>query len=200
MTDDELRDQLRGTDPAASLEPLSQDQVSQLLGSMMDEERAPVSRPGLGFWSGKGKPLVAALVLAAAAAGVFGAVWTDSESDPTLAPVRVALPAIADDGMQAKCAPPTVDELRTSELAVQGRVTGVSDAVVTIAVSRVWSGSAVDVLEVTQTSGASELLLGGTAFEVGQSYLLSVQDGEVRGCGFSGVASPELEALFEEAF
>ena len=37
-------------------------------------------------------------------------------------------------------------------------------------------------------------------FEAGSTYLVSAADGEVRSCGLSGEATPELEAIYEAAF
>ncbi len=69
-----------------------------------------------------------------------------------------------------------------------------------MAVSHVWAGPQFDVLEVEQTSGASESLLGGTTLAQGETYLVAAVDGQVRGCGYSGVASTELRSVYDEAF
>jgi hypothetical protein len=37
-------------------------------------------------------------------------------------------------------------------------------------------------------------------FEDGGHYLISAVDGEVRSCGLSGEVSPELQAIYDEAF
>ena len=45
-----------------------------------------------------------------------------------------------------------------------------------------------------------DLLIGGVTFEPGQQYLITATDGVVNYCGFSGPVSPELQALFDQAF
>jgi len=45
-----------------------------------------------------------------------------------------------------------------------------------------------------------EALIGGVTFEPGQQYLITATDGVVNYCGFSGPATPELQALFDQAF
>ncbi|WP_285595317.1 hypothetical protein [Kineosporia sp. NBRC 101731] len=157
------------------------------------------ARPSRSFWDRKARPIAAAALLAAAAAGLFAGLGTGTGQDPVTPPSteRVTMDM---SGAAAKCAPPTAELLRTADLAVEGMVRSVSDGIVTMDVSQVWTGDPVDVLEVAQTSGATEVLLGGTSFEVGQTYLVAVQDGRVRQCGYSGVTSPELRALFDEAF
>ena len=52
-------------------------------------------------------------------------------------------------------------------------------------------------------TGATEnetALLGSVVFEDGGHYLISAGDGEVRSCGLSGEVSPELQAIYDEAF
>ena len=42
--------------------------------------------------------------------------------------------------------------------------------------------------------------LDGVDFRTGERYLLSATDGTVLGCGLSGLATPDLERAFAEAF
>ncbi|GAA3593366.1 hypothetical protein GCM10022223_05330 [Kineosporia mesophila] len=200
MTDDswaQLRDRLRDVDPAASLAPLPDDDVSLRI------EQSMKTRPQQSFWNRKARPVAAAALLAAAAAGLFAGLGNGpgngSGPDPANPP-SIERVTMDTSGAAAKCAPPTAELLRTADLAVEGTVRSVSNGVVTLDVSQVWTGDQVDVLDVAQTSGATEVLLGGTSFEVGRTYLVAVQDGRVRQCGYSGVASPELRALFDAAF
>ncbi|GAB3250108.1 hypothetical protein [Kineosporia babensis] len=181
MNDDDLRDQLRRADPAASLPPLPGAEISALLG------RATTAPTRRSVW----KPAAASILLAAAAAGVFVGL---RGSDPVV--VRVG----AGPEMMAKCAPPTAEGLLEAELVVEATVQKIEDGVVTLAVSRTFAGSEVDRVEVAQTDGASEVMLGGTGFESGAGYLVAIEDGVVKGCGYSGLASPELRGLYEETF
>ncbi len=45
-----------------------------------------------------------------------------------------------------------------------------------------------------------EALIGGVEFVPGQQYLITAYDGVVNYCGHSGPATPELQALFDQAF
>src|SRR5690606_30842071 len=45
-----------------------------------------------------------------------------------------------------------------------------------------------------------EALIGGIPFEEGGSYLITAYDGTVNYCGFSGPATADLRAAFDEAF
>jgi hypothetical protein len=53
---------------------------------------------------------------------------------------------------------------------------------------------------VLETTPGMEALIGGIAFDVGQLYLITAADGTVNFCGYSGVATPEMTAAFDEAF
>ncbi|MBT0769055.1 hypothetical protein KIH74_08970 [Kineosporia sp. J2-2] len=196
MTEDDLRARLRRADPAVSLEPLSAERVSGLTASVMDAGRTDVSRQRRSLWSGRARPVAGAVLLAAAAAGIFAGVKGNVRDEPAPVVQRVQ----GGGGATFKCAAPSADGLIGVELAVEGTVRSVSSGVVTLDVSRVWAGSPVGVLEVAQTSGASESLLGADSFEVGGRYLVAVEGGAVRGCGYSGPASSELRALYDEAF
>ncbi|GLY15009.1 hypothetical protein Kisp01_20240 [Kineosporia sp. NBRC 101677] len=199
-SDDELREQLRGADPARSLPPLPAESVSALADRIMDEVPSPSrfrppSRGRRVGWSAAAAGLAAAVV-----AGVV--VNLSGESEPGVqaeSPVteRVVLDG---SGADSKCPAPEAAELRTVDVAVEATVRTISDGVVALAVSHVWAGPQFDVLEVEQTSGASESLLGGTSFTEGETYLVAAVDGQVRGCGYSGVASTELRSLYDEAF
>jgi hypothetical protein len=43
-------------------------------------------------------------------------------------------------------------------------------------------------------------LEGGVEFADGQTYLVTATDGTVNGCGYSGLATPELQSAFDSAF
>ena len=199
-SDDELREQLRGADPARSLPPLSEESVSVLANRIMDEVPPPsrLEPPSRGRRVGL---LAAATGLAAAVvAGVLVTLSSGAEPGVQADPPLTERVVLGDSGIESKCATPDPAELRTVDVAVEATVRSISDGVVALAVSHVWAGPPVDVLEVEQTSGASESLLGGTSFAEGETYLVAAADGQVRGCGYSGVASAELRGLYDEAF
>ena len=135
------------------------------------------------------KPIAAMASLAAAAIVVL-VVGLGGDSHPVIERVN------GGSGVMAKCLPPTPEGLGQADLAVAGTVRSIRGGVVTLAISRVWAGPRADLLEVAQSDGASE----STEFAVGQAYLVAAQGGEVRGCGYTGVESPELRTLYGSAF
>jgi hypothetical protein len=179
--DDSLRDQLRRSDPASSLEPLADEDVSLLLGQAM----AAPSRPRLMRYA---KPVAAVVSLAAAVVVAFAVL----SGDPQPVVERVT----ASSGAVAKCVPPSAEELRKADVAVEGTVQSIKGGVVRLTIAQVWAGPKADVLEVAQSDGASE----STEFAVGRTYLVAAEGGQVRGCGYTGLVSPELRTLYGAAF
>ena len=207
MTDDDLRAQLRRADPAASLTPITPDRVPRLLEDAMSSTVIEKKKPAAPMW------LAAAAVALVAVGGATVAIggWPGGSGTP---PGQVAAPPAKQDpqqqpvvarinagsGAQAKCIPPSPEFLRPVDLAFEGTVTGIVNGLVTLDVVKVWSGERADVVEIAQTDGATEALLAGTHFEVGETYLVAAEDGQAKICGYSGVASPELRALYDAAF
>lgn len=188
MTDDDLRNQLRQADPASSLPPLTDEDAARLLATAMQTGTgtgAPAKKP-----IGMRRSL--ALVAAAAAlfAGVRGLERNARRIDAPAADRRPGRRGRHRSGGQVRG--PVAQELRGADLAVEGTVRSVRDGVATLTISRVWAGAEVGVLEVNQ--GAASM------FQAGQVYLVAVRDGEVRGCGCSGLRTAELRALFDAAF
>ncbi|GIF21572.1 hypothetical protein BJ973_004983 [Actinoplanes tereljensis] len=194
MTDDDLRNRLRRTDPAASLAPLPPDRVSRLLEESMsaDVVALPARRRLLPV-------LAAAAVLLLAGAGwlVFRPSSSPTPTLPTAAPVHLAAPA----GGQAKCREPQAATLaENADFAFAGTVTGIGD-LVTLQVSKVYKGAAASTVQVEQQGDSSETLMGSGKFETGKSYLVAASAGTVLICGYSGEAdAPGLLALYEQAF
>ena len=61
-----------------------------------------------------------------------------------------------------------------------------------------YRGGSADLVTVENLGGS--VALDGVEFVAGDDYLVTATDGVVNVCGFSGPATPELEASFEEAF
>lgn len=195
MSDDDLRDRLRASDPTASLPRLTPEHTANLVEEAMTTT-TPI--PTSGRWK---VLLVAAVVLATAGLGWFfaGTVLpgrTVSPAAPTPAAV-VRLNATTDT---AKCRAPEAATLDGSaDFAFAGTVTDVSGAVVTLTVTHVYRGQAAGQVQVT-LDGNSESLAGGDVTR-GAAYLISSAQGSVLGCGYSGAAdTPGLEQLFTAAF
>lgn len=113
---------------------------------------------------------VIVLVTAAAAAAVVGGVGDEARDSRSGRTVALTVPGA--DTM-ASCLPFDVGFLREMPLAFSGTATAVTD---------------------------DEVALDGVEFAEGERYLVTATDGQVNGCGFSGRATPELTAAYQEAF
>lgn len=103
----------------------------------------------------------------------------------------------------AKCLVPTAALLGRADVAFRGTVTAVEHGdgqdVVTLDVDEAYAGAPASPVTITSPDlGAA--LDGSLTFEQGGSYLVSADGGQVRVCGFSGVDSPGLRAMYDEAF
>ncbi|MEU8234329.1 hypothetical protein AB0C12_32475 [Actinoplanes sp. NPDC048967] len=63
-----------------------------------------------------------------------------------------------------------------------------------------YAGRPTEAVEVAQGDGNGEALIGATVFEPGRQYLVAATDGHTLVCGYSGLATPELRALYDAAF
>ena len=209
MTDDEeLREQLRALDPAASLRPADPVWVARLLEDTMsndlDNDIPETRQTGVHERSRLTWLVAAAAVLLIA--GVGGFVLLDRGPDD--------LPA-ADPGDQAptvttlavppgvgagKCAVPSAEMLAGHGLAFDGVVDDISDGMVTLTPTMFYAGEPTDRVRVSAPPEVLQQLLLSVRFEVGQRYLVSADDGQVSVCGYSGPWSEQLEQLFVEAF
>lgn len=90
--------------------------------------------------------------------------------------------------------------LAAMPVAFAGTIDSVTDTSAVVAVDRWYVGGDAELVEVILPGDFVALDTGLGDFEVGQRYLITATDGLVNGCGFSGLATPELEAAFAEAF
>ena len=97
------------------------------------------------------------------------------------------------------CLPFSVDILDDMEVAFEGTVTGVDGDLLTLDVVTWYTGGDAEQVQITAPLGM-EALIGGIPFEVGGSYLVTATNGVVNYCGYTGVATPEFRAAFEQAF
>jgi hypothetical protein len=97
------------------------------------------------------------------------------------------------------CLPFSVDILDDMQVAFEGTVTGVDGDQLTLDVVTWYRGGDAEQVQITAPLGM-EALIGGIPFEVGGSYLVSATDGVVNYCGYTGVATDELRAAFDQAF
>lgn len=187
MSDDHLRHRLAASDPSPPSErvdPITSDRARALMEDIMTTE---TPRPRMDQRRTRVIGAVAAiLVIAIAGVAMLGG---DSE---------LVLTADGDDAL-ASCLPFDIETLRPMSPAFGGTVVELTDSTATLEVDRWFRGGDAARVEIEYTPGY-EALIGTPSFEIGQRYLITATDGVVNGCGYSGLATPEYEAAFEEAF
>lgn len=104
-----------------------------------------------------------------------------------------------DGGVMASCLAFDPTLLAEMPIAFEGRATSVDGDRVTLDVDRWFKGGDSDEVVLLAPQGL-EALIDGIAFEEGEQYLISATNGQVNYCGFSGEATPELQAGFAQAF
>jgi hypothetical protein len=218
MTDDEVFDRLRAADPAHSLPPADPERVARLLEDAMTEDtqhetqhdtvtetretgardRGPLT------WL-----VAAAAVVLIAVAGTFALV--DLGDDPATPPAAggdpsgAATPTVTllslPDAVAGRCIVPNAQLLSGAAYAVVAEVVSVTEGVVTLDATEWYAGEPTDQLEVAQSDGDLQALIGATEFENGQRYLVAGTDqGRVMVCGFTGPYTDQLAALYAQAF
>ncbi|HET6920154.1 MAG TPA: hypothetical protein VFI46_11905 [Jiangellaceae bacterium] len=90
--------------------------------------------------------------------------------------------------------------MRDTPVAFAGIAVDVGAESVTIDVDRRYAGGAADRVAVGVPDPQTAVSLNGVQFVEGQRYLLTATDGTVKGCGFGGPVTPDLEQAFAEAF
>lgn len=146
-----------------------------------------------------------AAVLALAVTGCGSADDASTPADPPASDTSSAsggetLALTADGSVTAKCAMPSPEILATFDTAFEGTVTSIDGGTVTLEVDRWYAGEEASTVTVEAPSKALEDLLMAVDFQEGRTYLVSADAGRVTLCGFTAETSPELEALYEEAY
>jgi hypothetical protein len=188
MEDRELRDRLQKIDPVASGEvrPVADEKSQAMLEKIM--EQTVSESPNRAMQYLVGAAAVVALVIGGFA--VFG-----GTPDVAAEPLELTL---GGDAM-ASCIAPEAEHLRGVELAFSGTATALDGEQVTLAVDEWYVGGDAATVELFAPDGF-EALIGGIDFVEGSSYLISAESGTVNYCGLSGEATPELQAMYDEAF
>ncbi len=197
---DELEQRMRAADPVPPAVPVpsSRDPRARTLveSIVTDTDNLvtldPAGPPASRRW----------LAVAAAAAAVValagGAVVLSGDDDVEPSSVALTLPA---EDMMAMCLEVTPETLRdVASIAFEGTVTSADAQTTTLSVDRWFAGEEVDEVVVTTPDGSDAALLGSITFEAGGTYLVAAAGDEVRSCGLTGPSSPELEAIYEDAF
>lgn len=229
MSDDELRQRIARLDPTAgaATDPITSPEARALLEEIMstpikESETITSIRGHETGGSETGGPerrrsrftmpalvgTAAAVVLAVGLIAVQGRDDNGGEiadapiaTTATTAPGKlkvIELSAPADDIM-AMCMAITPELLADMPVAFKGTVDTSEGEMVTLRIDEVYKGTDAQVATLVAPAGM-EALIGGIAFEPGQQYLITATDGVVNYCGFSGPATPELQALFDQAF
>ncbi len=139
----------------------------------------------------RGLIIVAAATLAAALLG--GTLLARGGDTP---PLELSLGG--GDGL-ASCLPFDVAILADMSPAFAGTVTAIDGERVSMDVDRWYTGGDAARVDLVSSAGAISLI-GGVDFAVGGRYLVTATGGIVNACGYSGAATPEYEAAFEQAF
>ena len=127
---------------------------------------------------------------------------SDSAETPTSSATSGGTLELTADGSAAgECAMPSADTLAGFDTAFAGTVTSLDDTTATLSVDQWYAGGG-DASTVTVTAPSQSLtdLLMAVDFQEGKSYLVSADGDRVTLCGFTAETSPELEALYAEAF
>ena len=152
-------------------------------------------------------PLLVALAFLSACGGDAG-----SGSDGSTADTGTSSPAAegtndvgplvltSDGSVAGKCAMPSAETLATFDTAFSGTVTAIEGGTATLEVDRWYAGGETPTVSVEAPSKDLEDLLLAVDFEEGKTYLVSATDTRVTLCGFTAEESPELEAMYAEAF
>ena len=191
--DDVLRARLSRLDPAGPtvpVDPATSPRAAELMEHAMQSTEIPPAMTSLSAARRRRRPLLLVAAATAAAAAVvvgFVAVGADggsggrgSEASPPPTTLTLSLPA---SDTTASCVPFGVAYLRQVPLAFAGTATDVGSDRVTLA-----------------RYEHSSVALDAVEFHAGERYLVTATGGTVNECGFSGPATPQLEAAFTEAF
>lgn len=138
----------------------------------------------------------ASVLLAIAAMFVLFAGRPESPPQAADQPLELSL---GDGAALASCLPLDAAILADMSPAFAATATSVEGETVTLAVDHWYAGGDATTVVLHAPAGM-EALIAGFDFEVGQRYLITAANGVVNYCGFSGPATPELQAVFDSAF
>jgi hypothetical protein len=214
VNDDELLAQLKGADPAAHAPEPDLDRLLEATMTTDTEARPDTTNTTRRRWL----PAVAAGVLLAGGALAWGiAANSGDENQPVAGPptATASTPASVPTATastpasvlkltigaapNAKCRPVDVADLRQMETAFAGTATAIKGEQVTLQVDHWYRGGDATTVEVQSDADAVTTLLG-VDFKVGGTYLITANDAQVTLCGESAPTSPELLALYKQAF
>ena len=208
MNDDELRQRLQASDPAASLPPADPDRVARLLEDVMSTELTTENREtGTRDRSPLTWLVAAAAAVIIAGVGLFAVMQlNDDPATPvattpaTTEPTVTHLSAPDAAAYSAKCMVPNPEVIAAQTVAFDGTVTSIAGDTVVLTPTTWYAGEPTDTVEVQAPSADMQQLLSAVHFEQGGRYLVSATDGRVTLCGFSAAYSDDLAAIYTQAF
>jgi len=199
--DDAMRRRMRRADPARDVAPAAIERLDRITETIMSSsihttnQTTDHTEPAASATPGRRLVWVISVAVAGAAAAVAAAVviGTGGAGSPTrlLAPEAV--------GPATSCAVITAEGLAMNDLAFAATVTGIEGDEVALTVSERFRGEVGDTVVVAQGTDPN-LEYSTGQFAEGQSYLVAVTGDAAASCGLTGPDSPELRALYEEAF
>jgi hypothetical protein len=141
--------------------------------------------------------VAAAAVFLIAASGVFALVNRDHDTTPTAGQTvtQLSLPTI-----HGRCIVPNVGVLRQQTIAFRGTLTSLGPEAATFRVEHWFKGGPTDLAHVAAPPSELAPLVSAATLHIGGSYLVSAHDGTVTECGFTGLATGHLAALYSRAF
>ena len=188
-----LREQLRAADPARRIAPLPETWLDHRMEQIMTETS---TTPAAATPNTRRRWIPLTGIAAALIVGAAIAVPLTLGGAPSIE--RLAQPG-GGGIASGSCIQVTPETLRAQDQAFAARAIAVDGNTVTLEVTKRFTGTVADRVEVQQ-SDAITSDFSNVRFEMGESYLVSAGDGTIRGCGLSGTDSPELRALYVEAF
>lgn len=143
---------------------------------------------------------VVAAVVGALALAVLGVVIAADILGPRGGTETVELDLPDTGTALSSCLPLTVEYLAEMSPAFAGTATSVSDGQVVLRVDRWYAGGSAAEVVLSIPAGAHAALIGQIDFREGGQYLITAEGGTMTMCGYSGEATPELQAAFDAAF
>ena len=204
MNDEELRERLRGIDPAATMstQPPDGPRAAALLEQIMNTPIIPESLVDSPPPSrGRRNWLWATLLGLGAVAGVtVGMLVSDSKDDSSPPAAVTAEYQLSGGVSMGMCINLNEYVPEPSLEGFRGVVTAIEGDTVTLQVSQWFRGGPAD-QAILHVSDVSIPALDGIEFVMGGDYLVAVaDDGAVRTCGISGLYSDDLAALYAKWF
>ena len=198
---EEMRGRLAKLDPMHSGVPTESPTTESARELLEKAMSAPVEERATPPYSERRVWMISAAAIAALVLAVAGGIAFSGGGDsPPLAEAPPIELVAGGEDLMASCIMFSPEELEhVAELAFEGTVTTVDGDRVTLTVDHWFRGGDASAVTLAAPQGM-EALIGGIPFEVGEQYLITAQGGSVNYCGFSGPATPEYRAAFEQAF